>query len=45
MSHAGFVMAGWGVTVVAVVGYAVAVIRRGRALSARVPPEDRRWSE
>ena len=36
-------IAAWGVTALVVGGYAVAIIARGRALSRRVPPEDRRW--
>jgi len=43
MSQWGYVAAGWLVVVVAVVGYATAVLRRGRALSRRLPPEERRW--
>jgi hypothetical protein len=43
MSGWGYVIAGWAVTVVAIVAYAAVVIARGRALSRRVPPEARRW--
>lgn len=44
MTHAGYVAAGWG-GVAALVGvYAAWVLRRGRTLSRRVPPEERRWS-
>jgi hypothetical protein len=38
-----YVIAGWGISAVAIVGYAAAVIVRGRALSRRVPPDRRRW--
>lgn len=44
MTHAGYVAAGWLATLAVFGGYATAVIRRGRRLSAVVPPEDRRWS-
>lgn len=43
MNQWAYVAAGWLVTVVAVVAYAAAVVRRGRALSRRLPPEERRW--
>lgn len=43
-THAGTVIAGWGVTVGAFAGYALWMRRRGRALSRVVPPEERRWS-
>jgi hypothetical protein len=38
-----YVAAGWAITILAVVVYALVVMARGRALSNRVPPEDRRW--
>jgi hypothetical protein len=38
-----YVAAGWAVAIVAIIAYAVAVISRGRSLSRRIPPEDRRW--
>lgn len=38
-----YVAIGWLIAVVAIVAYAAVVIARGRALSRRVPPEDRRW--
>ena len=44
MTHAGYVAAGWIATIGLIGGYAVAVIRRGRALSRQVPAEERRWS-
>jgi hypothetical protein len=44
MTHVGYVAAGW-VASLGVLGvYAARTIRRGRALSRLVPPEDRRWS-
>jgi hypothetical protein len=44
MDNAGYVAAGW-LGAVGLVGvYALATLRRGRRLSRRVPPEDRRWS-
>lgn len=44
MTDAGFVAAGWLAAVGFVGGYALLVLRRGRLLSRRVPPEERRWS-
>jgi hypothetical protein len=44
MTHAGYIAAGWGGAAALVAGYAVWVLRRGRALSRQVPPEERRWS-
>jgi heme exporter protein CcmD len=44
MTHAGYVMTGWLVTFGAVGGYAVMTLLRGRRLSKRVPPRERRWS-
>jgi hypothetical protein len=42
--YAGYVAAGWLSAVVVVGSYAVSVVRRGRRLSRRVPPGERRWS-
>ncbi|MDQ2648254.1 MAG: heme exporter protein CcmD [Actinomycetota bacterium] len=44
MTHTGYVAAAWGASLVAIAAYALRTVRRGRALSRRVPPEDRRWS-
>lgn len=38
-----YVAAGWGIVIVVLVGYSIHLLRRGRSLSRRVPPEDRRW--
>lgn len=43
MSQWGWVALGWTVAAVALVGYATMIIVRGRVLSRRVPPEQRRW--
>ncbi len=43
MSDVGFVAVGYGVTAVALAGYAWRVLARGRRLSALVPQERRRW--
>lgn len=40
----GFVVAGYAATGLALGGYAVWVLRRGRQLSKVVPPEERRWT-
>ncbi len=43
MSYGGYILVGYAATVAAVGGYTLRVLTRGRALSRRVPPEDRRW--
>jgi len=40
----GFVAAAWVIALGGLAGYAVRIVQRGRALSAQVPPEKRRWS-
>ncbi len=45
MSAWGYVIAAWAAAAVAIGGYAAAVISRGRALSRRVPPGERRWMQ
>ncbi len=44
MTHVGYVAAGWGIALLGLAAYAVRTVRRGRALAAQVPPEERRWS-
>lgn len=44
MTDAGYVAAGWLLTVGVLGLYGLAVLRRGRQLSRQVRPEDRRWS-
>ncbi len=43
MSNWFYVWLGWGITAVTLVAYTSWVLIRGRALSRRVPPQDRRW--
>lgn len=43
MNEWGYVIAGWAITFVVLVAYAVWIVLRGRALSKQVPPEERRW--
>lgn len=43
MTHLGYLLVGWGVSLGAGVAYSAHLIRRGRALCARVPPDRRRW--
>ena len=43
MTHLGFLVAGWGISLVACAIYAVTVMRRAKRLSALVPPERARW--
>ncbi len=40
----GFVVAGYGAALVALGGYALWTLRRGRRLAKLVPPEERRWT-
>jgi hypothetical protein len=39
-----YVWAGYLASAAALGGYAVAMLRRGRELSRRLPPEERRWT-
>jgi len=43
MTHVGFLIAGWGIVLVACAIYAVTVMRRAKRLAALVPPERVRW--
>lgn len=43
MTNFGFVAASYLVTVGAVVGYVVHILRAGRRVSQQVAPEQRRW--
>ncbi len=45
MTHVGYLIAGWGITLVTLGTYALRVVRRGRNLSTRVPDAHRRWLE
>lgn len=44
MTHAGYVLAGWGSTLLVLGGYACWLVRRGRRLASAVLPGERRWS-
>jgi hypothetical protein len=44
MTDAGYVGAAWGGAFAIVGGYVLLTLRRGRKLSRRVPPGERRWS-
>lgn len=43
--HWSHVIGGWGAVIVIIGLYAVLLLRRGRKLSNRLKPEDRRWIE
>ena len=43
MTHLGYLVAGWSISLGALALYAVRVTTRGRRLAARVPAERRRW--
>lgn len=43
MTHLGYLLAGWGVTIGVGAAYATSLVVRGRRLSARVPQDRRRW--
>ena len=43
MTHLGYLLVGWGVSLGCGVLYAARLITRGRRLGARVPTERRRW--
>jgi len=43
MTHLGYLIAGWGISLGAIALYAGSLMRRSKVLSARVPVERRRW--
>ncbi len=43
MDYLGYLISGWGVVLVATGLYAFSLLRRGKALTARVPVDRRRW--
>ncbi len=42
MTHLGYLIAGWGISLVVLGGYALRLVGRGRSLSAEVPEVRRR---
>lgn len=44
MSQMGYVYLAWGISLAVLALYTSSVVRRGRKLSAQVPPERRRWT-
>ena len=43
MTHVGYLVAGWSISLVVLGGYAFGLVRRGRRLAPRVPVDGRRW--
>jgi len=43
MTHVGYIIAGWGISLGAIGLYAWSIVRRGRILSSQVPADKRRW--
>ncbi len=43
MTHLGYILAGWGVALGGLIGYAIRVLARGRRASEFVPEDRRRW--
>lgn len=43
-THPGYIAAGWLLSVAGFLLFVWLTVRRGRALSEQVPPEERRWS-
>ncbi|MCH7789687.1 MAG: hypothetical protein IH940_09615 [Acidobacteria bacterium] len=43
MSHVGYIVAAWALTLGVLALYSVTILRRGRKLSSEVPPARRRW--
>ena len=43
MTHLGYLIAGWGISLVVLGGYGLRLARRGRSLSPLVPEDRRRW--
>lgn len=44
MTHVGYIATGWLATFGVLGAYGLAIVRRGRRLSERIPPGERRWS-
>ena len=45
MTHLGYLLSGRGIALGVLAIYALRLVRRGRRLSARVPPAHRRWMQ
>ncbi|MEQ8841173.1 MAG: hypothetical protein RIB98_09330 [Acidimicrobiales bacterium] len=45
MTHLGYLLVGWGVTIGVGLAYTVSLLQRGRRLSTRVPADRRRWMQ
>ena len=43
MTHLGYLIAGWGISLTAIGTYAWTTVRRGRTLSMQVAADRRRW--
>ena len=43
MTHLGYLIAGWGISLGAIGTYALTTVRRGRVLSTQVAADRRRW--
>jgi len=43
MTHVGYIVAGWGISLGSIALYAWSVVSRGRSLSRQLPAEQRRW--
>ena len=43
MTHLGYLLAGWGLSSLAILLYAFRLLKRGAQLSQRVPTEHARW--
>jgi len=43
VTHLGYLLVGWGVSLSVVGLYSLSLVRRGRHLAARVPAERQRW--
>ncbi|MEM9465891.1 MAG: hypothetical protein AAGA90_10990 [Actinomycetota bacterium] len=43
MTHLGYLIAGWGISLGALGLYAIRITARGRQLASRVPADRRRW--
>lgn len=44
MSQMSYIYMGWGISLAVLALYTATVVLRGRRLSAKVPPERRRWT-
>ncbi len=43
MTHLGYLIAGWGISLVVIFAYVISLFRRARSVAPRVPLDRQRW--